>query len=70
MAALITCEPADGISSWVENEFAELPAESLDQMGTDAAPDRSPAVGLHTWLSARSTEPGAVPVLEVRAEER
>lgn len=40
MVALITCEPADRISSWVENEFAALPIEPLDQVGIDAAPEQ------------------------------
>src|SRR5436190_1557270 len=39
MAALITCEPADRISSWVENEFAESSVEQQDQVETDAEPE-------------------------------
>src|SRR5436853_3494581 len=39
MAALITCEPVDRISSWVENEYAESSIEQQDQVETDAEPE-------------------------------
>ncbi len=40
MAALITCEPAERISSWVENEYAESSVEQQDQVETDAGPEQ------------------------------
>ena len=40
MAALITCEPVERISSWVENEYAELSVEQQDQVETDAGPEQ------------------------------
>ena len=40
MAALITCEPAERISSWVENEYAESTVEQQDQVETDAGPEQ------------------------------
>ena len=40
MAALITCEPVDRISSWVENEYAESSLEQQDQVETDTGPEQ------------------------------
>ena len=40
MAALITREPADRISSWTENEYAESSVEQQDQVETDAGPEQ------------------------------
>ena len=40
MAALITCEPVERISSWVENEYAESSVEQQDQVETDAGPEQ------------------------------
>ena len=40
MAALITCEPVDRISSWVENEYAESSVEQQDQVETDTGPEQ------------------------------
>ena len=40
MAALITCEPVERISSWVENEYAESSLEQQDQVETDAGPEQ------------------------------